>query len=271
MRHNSYPNAHKHKKSIMLLQSVHRHPRDAFIQFHEEGHVYTIHGETGKYISTTSLVHEQFPCFDGSKIADSIVRKGRTQDPKDKYYGLNKEQILKMWDNNSREASSQGTKIHYDIECFSNGMTVSNDSIEFKQFLQFRQDYAHLKPYRTEWTVFYEEYKICGSIDMVYYNEKTQSYEIYDWKRSREIVYDDSYGKTASTSGLEHLPDTNYWHYSLQLNIYKRILEDKYGIRITGMYLICLHPEHDTYERIEIRVLSREMDIVFESRLNKII
>jgi hypothetical protein len=30
------------------------------------------------------------------------------------------------------------------------------------------KDTSHLKPYRTEWTIYDEELKIAGSIDMVY-------------------------------------------------------------------------------------------------------
>ena len=36
---------------------------------------------------------------------------------------------------------------------------------------------------------------------------------------------------------LSHLPDTNYFHYALQLNIYRHILETEYDMRVDGMYL----------------------------------
>ena len=55
------------------------------------------------------------------------------------------------------------------------------------------------------------------------------SLQIYDWKRCKEISYDSYYGKAAITPCISHLPDTNFWHYSLQLNVYKNILEIKYG------------------------------------------
>jgi hypothetical protein len=259
-----------------FLAKKHAHERDAHIQFEEEGHIYTINGEKGTYVSTTTFVHQNFAHFDADGIAEAMIRKGRTQDPTHKYFGLDKAQILAVWAETAREASSQGTKMHYDVECYSNDEEetkienktppVKNLSPEFAQFLHFRRDFQHLRPYRTEWTVFYEEYKICGSIDMVYYNTLTNSHEIYDWKRSKEIVFDDSFGKTALTPGLMHLPDTNYWHYSLQLNVYKRILEDKYGMQITGLYLICLHPDHADYERIEVRPMRREIDALLAHR-----
>ena len=45
------------------------------------------------------------------------------------------------------------TKMHYDIECFYNGINVQNDSSEYKYFMQF-YDFSHLMPYRTEWMVW---------------------------------------------------------------------------------------------------------------------
>ena len=83
-------------------------------------------------------------------------------------------------------------------------------------------------PYRTEWMVYHEELRLAGSIDMIFENEDG-SLQIYDWKRCKEISYDSYYGKAAITSCISHLPDTNFWHYSLQLNVYKNILEIKYG------------------------------------------
>jgi len=256
--------------TCMQLSIQNAHPRDAHIQFEEEGHAYTIYGEKGTYVSTTTLVHHQFAQFDAEGIVDAMIRKGRTEDPTNKYYGMTKEQILAQWAQTAKEASGQGTKMHYDIECYSNGESVTNDLPEFQQFLDFRRDFPRLRPYRTEWTVFYEEYRLCGSIDMVYLNEETQGYEIYDWKRSREIVFDDPWGKKSPVSGLENVPDVNYWHYSLQLNIYRKILQEKYNLPITGMYLICLHPDHSSYQRIDVQPMEPEIEVVFANRKRQI-
>lgn len=248
------------------LAKKNAHPRDQHISFQEEGHLYTILGETGTYCSTTTFVHQQFSHFDADAIIDTMFRNGKTNDPDNKYYQMTKEQIKELWRKNGEEASGKGTKMHYDIECFSNGQTVTNDSVEYQYFLNFRKDFPHLIPYRTEWTVYYEEYKLCGSIDMVYKNSITGGFEIYDWKRSREIEFDNNFGKTAKTKCIKHFPDSNFWHYSLQLNTYKKILEEKYGIQITGMYLLCLHPNYSNYERIEVSHHPNEIHSLFELR-----
>ena len=92
--------------------------------------------------------------------------------------------------------------------------------------------------------------------------------QIYDWKRCKEILYESPYNKTALTPCISHLPDTNFWHYALQLNVYKTILEQKYGKKVTGLYLVCLHPDnpYKTYDRIEVPFLENEMRDLFNYR-----
>ena len=73
-------------------------------------------------------------------------------------------------------------------------MPVKNDSVEFNYFRNFERDFREKNPgveaYRTEWMVYYEELKLSGSIDMVFYDTVKCEYLIYDWKRSKEIVFD---------------------------------------------------------------------------------
>jgi len=113
--------------------------------------------------------------------------------------------------------------MHYDIECYYNECPNDNESIEYNYFKNFLKDYKHLKPYRTEWTVFHEDVKISGSIDMIF--EKPNGHLlIYDWKRCKEITKTNGFNKWGNKECIQHLPDTNFWHYSLQLNTYKTIL-----------------------------------------------
>ena len=151
---------------------------------------------------------------------------------------------------------------------------------EFKYFLNFNQEHvagetATLRPYRTEWTVFHEEARIAGSIDMVYEiiepdTDATATgtpLAIYDWKRCKEITKTNRAGKFATHPAIEHLPDTNFWHYALQLNIYKYILQTKYGKTITDLYLIVLHPDAQNYQRVKLPDLQTEVTELFEERI----
>jgi len=184
------------------------------------------------------------------------------KDPGYKYYGMTEQDIIQSWDTNRDNAARAGTQTHYNVECYYNGMEVNDDSIEYKYFQQFAHDHPQLEAYRTEWCVFYEEVKISGSIDMVFKNTDTGEYMIYDWKRSKGIEYESYGGKTAITPCISHLPDTNFWHYSLQLNVYRKILQDKYGLAITKLALVVLHPDNQskTYEVVDVPILDKEMD-----------
>ena len=95
------------------------------------------------------------------------------------------------------------------------------------------------------------------------------TFSIYDWKRCKEITRHNAFNKWAVTPGLEHLPDTNFWHYSLQLNLYKYILQEKYGKRVTDMYLICLHPDNSNrdYQRIKVADLQSEVSDAMRARI----
>ena len=253
------------------LSVLNHHPRDDDISFEEGPHIYTVLGERGTYTSVTTWNHHHFSKFNADEIIDKMMKNRNWNDPTYKYYGMTREEIKKMWDMNRDSSSGSGTKMHYDIECYYNGMNVENDSIEFQYFRQFVKDFNHLKPYRTEWMVYYEELKLSGSIDMIFENPDG-TLQIYDWKRCKEIKHEAEFGKYALTSCISHLPDTNFWHYALQLNTYKKILEDKYGKKITDLYLVCLHPDniYRTYERIKVPDMEKELNELFELRKSEI-
>jgi ATP-dependent exoDNAse (exonuclease V) beta subunit len=242
------------------------HERDQFITFDEGPHIYTVYNKLG-YTSVTTWNHRHFTGFDAPAIVNNIMKSKKINDPSYKYYGMTREDILTQWRNNGNSASTKGTQLHYDIECFYNEWKVENNSIEYSYFQNFVKDNPNLKPYRTEWIVFYEELKMSGSIDMVFENEKGE-FVIYDWKRCNEIPHESNYNQFATTSCISHLPDAKFWHYALQLNMYKVFLEHKYDKKVSGMFLVSLHPDnpYKNYDRIEVPVLEVEIKGLLELR-----
>lgn len=246
------------------------HPRDNNITFDEGPHIYTVHGKQD-YMSTTTWIHTHFSHFDPDASIDGMMKKKDWNTPGHKYYGLTREEIKAKWAAEGADASGKGTDMHYDIECFYNGWDINNDSIEYKYFQKFVKDYPELKPYRTEWVIYHDEIKISGSVDMVFENPDG-TIQIYDWKRCKEIPYDAFRNKTSSTECISHIQDCKFWHYSLQLNIYKTILEEKYGKIVTDLYLIALHPDnpYKSYERLKVPFLPAEMESLFALRKQQI-
>ena len=269
-----------------VLCEYNAHPRDKRIQFFENTHTYIIDAEpTVKYTSVTTWIHEHFEKFDADLVIAKMMR-GIGWKKGHKYWGMTPEEIKSMWDVNKNAVSSEGTNLHYKIECFHNNANIpihytneqlfneyskgiTNDVIEWQYFINFIKDHPHLKPYRTEWTVFNEDVKISGSIDMVYENPDG-TLSIYDWKRSKNITMVNNFNKFALNPCISHLPDANFWHYTLQLNTYKYILETKYGKTIKDLYLVRLHPTaiEKNYELMEVPFLATEMNDLLQERIN---
>ena len=274
-----------------VLSARNCHERDRFIQFFEKDHKYVITNDpNNKYTSVTTWNHSHFPVFNANLIIKNMMR-GKNWKEGHKYWGLTAEEIKKQWSNNSSAVSGAGTDLHFEIECFMNNpcageykhddlhdnyLTLVNSkeekAVEWDYFINFIKDHPELKPYRTEWTIYDEDLKISGSIDMVYENPDG-TLTIYDWKRSKDITRVNNFKKFAINKLICHMPDSNFWHYALQLNTYKRILERKYGKVVTDLYLVRLHPdaEEKNYELIKLPDLSKEIDELFEERKQKLI
>ncbi len=262
------------------LASKNPHERDARITFEPVEHKYTIDADPrAAYTSVTTWVHSHFREFDSDAIIKRMMASRNWK--ASPYYGMTADAIKAAWDANRDAAAAAGTAMHYNIECHYNGLNANippEDAAapEFRYFLQFVQDHAtKLRPYRTEWTVFDESVRISGSIDMVFENldpatgEPDGTLSIYDWKRCKEIKKvpfgADEYSPNPV---IAHLPDTNYWHYCLQLNTYKAILDRCYGKRVTDLFLVCLHPDNKngSYQCIRVADLQAEVRALFEAQ-----
>jgi hypothetical protein len=270
------------------LAVLNKHPRDDRIQFEEESHTYTIDGTRAGWTSCTGFLHNFFGHFD----ADAVIAKMMSS-PKwfeSKYFGMTAEEIKKQWSDKGKASSEAGTRMHLDIEHFYNAMPAGGNDYSFDAGMRglaidqwtpaegaewddvcdYQQKYgSKFVPFRTEWLVFDEEHKVAGSIDMVY-KKPDGTLAIYDWKRIEELKVENRF--QSGLGPVSHLPDTNYWHYCLQLNTYKAILESKYGVTIRDMYLVCLHPENanKSYQRIKVMDMPDDIQRLFEQRRKQV-
>jgi hypothetical protein len=276
-----------------VLSNKNTHPRDENIIFFEEGHKYTITTDPdSKYTSVTTWNHSHFPHFDADKVIEKMIN-GKSWKKGHKYWGKTSEEIKSLWNLNKEAVSTAGTDLHHEIECFNNDKrfnfkytnkelyqiyNLDNEEthnfkpLEWKYYINFIKDYPNLAPYRTEWLIYDDDTKIAGSIDMVYENPDG-TLSIYDWKRCKNITRVNYFNSFASSVEICHLPDSNFWHYALQLNTYKFIIEKKYGKKIKELFLVRLHPnaEEENYELISIPILSREINDLFKRRKKELI
>ncbi len=280
--------------NVEFLTVKNAHDRDKHIQFFEDGHRYMITPNAGNvpYMSVTTFNHTHFSKFNADDVIHNIMN-GKNWNARNKYWGMTPSQIKSHWSELGTSAAELGTQMHFQIECYMNDSAkasyinlnahetaphpydqpialTTNDyySLEWQYFMEFIKDHPCLIPYRTEWIIFHEEYKLAGSIDMVFENDDG-TLSIYDWKRTKDISANklaNHWTKYSTNHLISHIPDTNYWHYALQLNTYKMILESKYGKKIKELVLVRLHPLADTYELIPLPDLQSEVINICEER-----
>jgi hypothetical protein len=252
----------------MSLARRNRHPRDNLIHFDEPTHVYTIKGDSKGWVSCTGFLHSFFPHFDADDTIKKMMRSKKW--PESKWYGMTASAIKAAWEANGREASEAGTAMHLGIEMVMNG--AEKDVVpevkltkEWEYFWKYwKKDSEIWEPWRTEWEVWDEELKLAGSIDMIYRNKKDGTFAIYDWKRAKEMKMENPFG--TGYGPVAHLPDTNYWHYTLQLNMYRWLLEKHYNLKISEMALVVLHPNNRTYHKYVLNRLTDEIEGMVDAR-----
>lgn len=258
----------------LKLAILNHHPRDDLIAFDEGPHKYYIRGESD-YTSVTTVVHELFPEFDGKTVATNMVtrpdffKSSKYKDYKHlQEYNTTDErvqEVLKMWELNRDIAAELGTRLHEACEYFYNDQPVPLTTPEYQYFLNYAETKKHWQPYRTEMMVFDEAYKVCGSVDMIYYDPVTKTYHLRDWKRSKKINKFAFGGKRGSNG----LPDCNFFHYALQLNLYKWILEKNYSLPMEDMAIVVFHPSNDDFLEMEIPYLQHYIEDLLVRRTYK--
>ncbi len=250
------------------------------VAFEEESHVYH-HAKdaTGnaEYISVTTLIDRFFP-FDMDRFIQTKARREERDE----------EDILNEFIEMRDEASETGTFLHEQIEHFLKGepyktsknLTDGNKRIdiskEFEMFKVFHQQIVLKKGFEfieAEKVVLLDDYNVAGTIDALFKKPNKDEYLIVDWKRSKKLVVDGhpkKYGYGYALSELSHLDNSSYYKYALQQNIYKYMLEKKYGMSVSSMNLIVLHEKFDMYHRVNLVNMDKEVSVIFNSINHKI-
>jgi hypothetical protein len=243
------------------------------IDFLEASHKYVIRNSDGGFVeargSVTSLVARFHAAFDAPGVVDKMMR-GRAW-PRCGYLKTNGEvmsrsEILAHWERNGAVQSARGTLLHFHIEQYLNAAEIAKpQSPEFQQFLAFEREFLQARnytPYRTEMSLFHCGLGIAGQCDCLCRDSKGRLI-VLDWKRSKEIKFSNRFGKMLPP--LAHLDDCNYWHYALQLNIYRYILRSEYAFDVSEeMYLGVFHPNQTRPRIVQVPDLSRELQMVLD-------
>lgn len=222
-----------------------------YIEFIPDGHIYKIDGMAAQ--SVTNILKNYVKPFARDYWADI----------KAKQENITVDEILLRWQNSNKLSQVKGSVIHSFIESkLAKFDFVYPEELILQMFgYDPIQDLLHLmmpqierfvadiqdKMYHvaSEFIIGDKDSLVCGTIDQLFYNQKSGQLEIWDWKTNKEIKMISKYFHLAP---LEHIPDTEFDRYSLQLSLYKLILMKNTGVAIGNCYLTWFNENITNYQ-----------------------
>ena len=197
--------------NITLIEDCHRYELDDDPKF--------------GFTSCTTFVDYFFEPFDRIGIANRLT----STNPK--YLHMASQELVEEWES----VAEEGAFVHSEIEeCIKNSSEPTNrKSILAANWLQSNLiDQSHIKLF-PEVIVYSKELEIAGTIDLLVYDERENEYKIFEWKTSKKINLQSYNNRMGTHRATNHLMDSNYYHYSLQLSLYRYLSEKYYGLKVT--------------------------------------
>lgn len=254
---------------------------DKHIQFLPQEHIYIYNG-LEQLIPVSSVISCFFKPFDSFYWSEYKAKQRH----------ILQGQVLEEWDAKGACSRDVGTFMHQQIQNYYNGLPYQQEfsfkykgkyvqieeqiklEPEYSQFKEFLKNHK-FKPFRTEWTIYDEKLKIAGTIDMIH--KRGEVFDIYDWKRSHRIV--DFLGNPITINNfgekglgeLCQIDDTPYWHYCIQQNLYRYILEENYNIKVEKMYLIVFCDDVNEYSKLEVPYMNETINSIVKACNNGIV
>jgi len=222
------------------------------VKYYDEPHKYFV-GDR-QLISVTTLIGKFTEDFDEEYWSD---RKGHE-------YNIHKEEMKHLWKYINKVGVTRGSIIHdYAENLFNNKIfpypieriekefgcdPILDTYLRSKKHVDtfYRKSQGKLIPIKLELVVYDEEFGIGGMVDLLFYNVRAGEFQIWDWKTNKEFsgwnpetkTNNLEEGKANFTGPLGLLKDNDLNHYSLQLDMYKYIIEKNTGLKLGQSHLI---------------------------------
>jgi len=168
--------------------------------------------------------------------------------------GISQEQVLGEWDTMKTKAGGRGTNLHTYLELRMNNKIIKNLPVEgelkSKADKFYNDIYGNLIPVKSELVVGDIEYDLAGMVDQLFFSPKHDSLLLFDWKTNKAMNRSNKYGEKM-LAPFEELDDCNYNHYSLQLAIYKHLIEKNTSLKIPKCFIVWFGSKEKPYEIIE--------------------
>jgi len=237
------------------------------IKYYDAEHKYYI-GDT-EFTSATTFIGKFKPKFDTQRIAEEYANKR----------GLDVNSVIAEWDLKRDVSTFKGTLVHSLAENWWNNKffpynpsesvkAFGHDIITEKyekcrdMFFKFYEDAKqNLVPVKMELVVGDEEYKIAGQIDGLFFNKKSNELEIWDYKTNKEIKYSNDFGQKFQDP-ISHLDVCEFNTYSLQLSLYKHIIQKNTNLKIGSNYLVWINENISKYKVIKCQDMEAEIKLM---------
>lgn len=211
-----------------------------------------------KYKSVTGFIKQfETPTDWDAKRRNCAIKqikkeKGEKYKPSDEEIFKVSEELKEAWAYAGTYATTLGTEIHSVMENLWYRKDYAGNKAVMSQFDGMYEDFLARKvyckslydkmknvyvPIKNEVIVYDRDNALCGTIDFLAYNKKTNKYAILDWKTSKELNTFDQYNGNKMQAPFTEFDDCNVNHYSLQLSTYAWILEKHTNIKIDELIL----------------------------------
>lgn len=236
-------------------------------KFYEDGHYYT-YKDKPISIGATGLIEQYTQDFDAQAVAEKVaIRDNKSV-----------QEVLDEWQYKNKFACEKGSTCHEFAqsrwsgevwqEKHFDGSEEYERAVEIIQWQanEFRIDYKdRLEHLADEFVIGSEEYDIASAIDHLFINKLTGGLVLVDYKTNSDIHKNERYAKNMKVP-LNHLKDTTLNHYSIQLSIYKYIVEKYTNLKFEEMFIVWFSENIDNYQIIEIPYLKNEVKKILEWR-----
>lgn len=207
------------------------------LKFVNKTHQYSYDGTVLE--SVTTFISKYMEPFDAHKIATIKAIQAKRK-------GI-KGQGIRYWKQKWKQVAKNGTLVHKLIEnyvlnkpnTFPHDFETRNKYLAGLKFIDVYTKTIKEPVLNPEVKVFDVENLLAGTIDLVVEKDgegTERVVDLIDWK-TNEKISTVGYKNAMCLPPIEDLPDCSMTKYSLQLNIYKYLLEKK-GTKVDKMYLV---------------------------------
>jgi len=243
------------------------------VKYFDGPHKYYVNGR--EYVSATTFIGNFKPKFETQRMAEQYANRRK----------LDVNDVIADWDLKRDISTVKGTLVHNMAENWWNNKSFPYDpsvavnafgldiikenydkcEIIFKKFWADASE--NLIPVKMELVVCDHDYEIAGMLDCLFYNKKSTMLEIWDYKTNKAIKEKNDFGERFK-SPISHLDVCEINTYSLQLGLYKHIIEKNTNLKLGNSYLIWINENNENYKIYKCKDLTAELKTMIEHHIN---